>query len=458
MMLWIAISVKEYTDASQPQRQLLRKLRIGQVCFLLLQFAWVYFTRYLPECESTECYQGAYALATGAVIPNEYFFRVYSHNATNAMLTSYIIRLALSIGMDPMTLFPYLGAMILNLTTYSISRILLHMTSKPRIMWLTFAVGNLWIGLSQFMMIPYSDIYCVVFPVLAIMVLTRHFSSFWKWFWFSLCCFAGAAIRPTVLILWIAYILCQLGSIWRRGTSFLSNIKRLALMLVACCLAWIPIHFWSNAAVTALAGESNPPETLGVTHYLMMGSNYKTLGEFSGLDYQYSLSYADPKERQAANIERAWVRLNNLSARQLAKFALIKLYKPLADGNFFADCPACISQPVRNDPITPVLRNLYMKKGTTHIFYVSMQQLIWLTVLGFACAGAFTFRRQPPLFFVIGLAVLGLSMYNLLGENWTRYTFVFAPLYLILAMLGLSEIASKLHTKRVRLVAEAPKN
>lgn len=456
-MLWIAISVKENTDVPQPQTQLLRRLRIGQVCFLLFQFVWVYFTRYLPSCESAECYQGAYALATGVAIPNEYFFRVYSHNATNALLTSYIIRIALSIGMDPMTLFPYFGAMVLNLTTYSISRIMLYLTGKTRILWLTFAVGNLWIGLSQFMMIPYSDIYCVVFPVLAIRVLTRRLSSFWKWFWFSLLCFAGAAIRPTVLILWIAYVLCRLSTVWRRGTSFSQYLKRAVLVLAACCLAWIPIHCWKNAALTALAGESNPPETLSVTHYLMMGANYKTFGEFSGVDYLYSLSFASPKERQAANLEKAWQRVSNLSPRQLAKFTLIKLYKPLADGNFFSDCPACVSQPERNDAVSPVLRDLYMKEGETHVYYVSVQQIFWLAVLGLACACAFTFRRQPPLFFVIGLSVLGLTIYNLLGENWPRYTFVFAPLYLMLAMLGLSEIASSLRAKRVSPVAGAPK-
>lgn len=457
-MLWIVVSGKDHTDIHAPQTQLLRKLRIGQACFLLFQFAWVYFTRYLPVCESTECYQGAYALATGAAVPNEFFFRVYSHNATNALLTSYIIRFALSIGMDPMTLFPYVGAMVLNLTTYSISRVLLHLTGKTRILWLTFAVGNFWIGLSQFMMIPYSDIYSVVFPVLALRVLTRRLSSFWKWFWFSLFCFAGAAVRPTVLILWIAYIICRLGSVWRRGTSFAQHLQRAALMLTACCLAWIPIHFWSSAAITALAGESNPPETLSVTHYLMMGANYKTFGEFSGVDYQFSLSFADPKARQAANLKRAFDRICNLSPRQLAKFTLIKLYKPLVEGNFFADCPYCLSQPERNDPVSPVLRDLYLKEGKTHVYYVSIQQIIWLTVLGLACAGAFKFRKQPPLYFVIGLSLLGLTIYNLLGENWPRYTFVFAPLYLILAMLGLTEITFTLRVKRVNLDAGALKD
>ena len=436
--LLIALAAPTDDRLQKPRDRLLHNLRIAQVCFLLLQFVWVYFTRFLPICEATDCYASAYALATGAPVPDADFFRIYLHNSPNALLTSYIIRLALFLNLEPMTMFPYLGAVILNCTVYLTCRVVLELTGNARILWIAFGLGNVWIGLSQFMMQPYSDVYCVVFPVLALWVLPRRISSFWKWFWFTFFCSIGGAIRPTAFILWIAYALYRLGEALVQRTPFTLWLKRGALILLACVLAYVPALCWQNNAAIALAGELNPPERFTITHYLMMGMNYKTFGEISAVDYNDSRNCATVEERQAANLQTIGKRIRSLSLRQAVKFFLIKLYKPLADGNFFADGPYCASVPERNDPISPALRELYLKDGETHVYYASFQQILWLTILGLACVAAFTARRQPPLFFVIGLAVFGLAAYNLLGENWPRYTFIFAPLYLILGMLGLA--------------------
>lgn len=88
-LIWLA----QRDAKSEGRLSPLKRLALFQICFFAFQFCWVYTTRFYPICESSETYAGAYALATGASVPNMEFFRIYPHNAPNALLTSYIIRL-----------------------------------------------------------------------------------------------------------------------------------------------------------------------------------------------------------------------------------------------------------------------------------------------------------------------------------------------------------------------------
>ena len=444
-LIWLA----QRDAKSEGRLSPLKRLALFQICFFAFQFCWVYTTRFYPICESSETYAGAYALATGASVPNMEFFRIYPHNAPNALLTSYIIRLALLLGFgDPQIFFPYVGALLLNVSTGLLAVVVYRLTKRTSILWITAWVGAVWIGISQFMMIPYSDIYSVLFPVLALWVLTGKHTGFIKWFWFSLICFFGYAIRPTILILWIAAVIYSVSLAISRKISIGSFLKKTILIAAALIISFLPASLWKSTAITALAGSKNPQEACTVTHYLMMGANYKTLGEFSPRDFQFSQSFPTIKERQSANLQEIEKRLSSMSPRQFAKLALIKLYKPHADGNFFADCAYVDYLPPRTDPFSAFFRDIYLKGGAYHLYYVSLQQIIWLAVLLLAAVSVLATKDQPLIIFILGLAVVGMAAYNLLGENWPRYLFVFSPLYLVMAMLGLNAVTKRLNCKK----------
>ena len=434
--------------AAADPRRMTRGMLLAQLGFLLFQFVWVYLTRFHAITESVDCYAGAYALATGTPVPNQEFFRIYPHNAPNSLLTSYIIRLALLVGADPIALFPYIGALLLNLTTLMTHSAVLRLTGRRHLFWISFFVGNLWIGLSQYMMIPYSDIYAVVFPALAVWLLTCRMNRFLKWLLFAFACFFGGAVRPTALIPLIAYALYQLVAQLQARLPLKEWLKRGAAALLACLLACLPCRMWKDHSVELLAGEKDPQQALTVTHYIMLGMNYDTWGEFSNYDYDFSTGFDTVQERQTANLARAWERFSSLTPKEFVKFFLIKLYKAHAEGNFFADCAYCQALPERNNPITPVLLDFYLKTGPNRVYYLSLQQVIWLCLLTLCAAAACTAKRHAPLYHVLGIALLGVTAYSLLSENWPRYLFMFAPLFLIMSMQGLDGLCAAIRDRR----------
>ena len=70
------------------------------------------------------------------------------------------------------------------------------------------------------------------------------------------------------------------------------------------------------------------------------------------------------------------------------------------------------------------------------LFHTAMQ-LLWLTVLFFAVFAALCRDRRiaAPM-----LAVMELMLFELLFEARARYLFAYAPVYILLAAVGMNEI------------------
>ncbi len=89
-----------------------------------------------------------------------------------------------------------------------------------------FVVLSVLIGLSPWIIIPYTDTYVMLYPILAVFILVYCENRYLSYFSIYFFCFWGCLIKPTVVIVWIAFVLikgCRLLASFAAASSILKS-------------------------------------------------------------------------------------------------------------------------------------------------------------------------------------------------------------------------------------------
>ncbi len=408
---------------------------------LLLQLLFVRSVWYYPGFDVVNVYQNAQLIAQGIAVDGSYF-RLCPNNAPLTVLLAAPFWLALRAGLAvPYAILPYSGAVAANLSLLLCVLCVRKLTPSRLACWGTLLMGTVWIAFSMLITVPYTDIFSLLFPVLALYIYLSRMRLLPKWFLISLVSVFGASLKPTALIFLIALgIVTGLRYLFRRPWTWAVARKGLLVVLVMI-LGAVPGTLWKNQTTAYLAGSSQPQEQLSETHYLMLGMNAQTYGGHSPDDLAYSISFPDLATRRQANIARAWERLSSRTLGEHAAFFAVKTYKAFSDGMFAANHSFLqLEIPVRQDAISILLRRLFYEKGDLHPWLVTVEQGIWIGVLLLCLLAFFSGARGNGSTALMGLTLLGVAAYLLLFEVWPRYLFLYAPFFLVLAGLGLSRL------------------
>ncbi len=401
------------------------------VQFLIVRSCW-----FTLAWDAGSVHITAQELAQGKPLTEIGYFDLCPNNAPLAIAQAIPMWFAVKLGMAvPYVVLPYINAVLLNLSAYFSYACVRRLTKSPAARLFALVVSIGWIALSPYLIYPYTDTYSILFPVLALYVWLTLDKPVWKWFLVSLLCFFGASFKPTVLIFLIALIclsVCQAlaqGICWKRG----------AAVAMAILIGMLPGRIWQNQTTAALAQSAKPEGQLSATHYLMIGLSSENYGGHSPADVIFSQSFPTLKERQAANLAKAWERVSERGVLGNMRFFAIKAYKAYADGSF-ASHSSFLEQdiPKRSDGLSVFLRSFYHKRGAMMPYAQTVVQCLWLCILAL-CAVCLWRGRRKPLTALLAITLLGLTAYLLLFEVWPRYLFLYAPFFVILSALALDE-------------------
>ena len=173
----------------------------------------------------------------------------------------------------------------------------------------------------------------------------------------------------------------------------------------------------------------------------MMGLNSETMGVYSREDVAFSDSFSTQKERNEADLRVALERVRTLGVKGLARLAVQKTLTNYGDGTFCWDGEGefYVGAVERGDSaFGSFLRNLYYSRqweGRWFPLWANFAQLLWLAVLFLGCVCAW--RPADARLDCLMLAILALSAFELLFEARARYLYIYAPLYIALAVRGL---------------------
>ncbi len=420
--------------------------------FPLLLLAQLIFIRkvwYYPGFDVYTVYTSAQLIADGGK-PVVDYFRLCPNNASITVLQALLLWIAQKFGMSvPYVVLPYTGALLANLALLFCVLCVAKITPNRAARLGALLLGTVWIVFSMLTAVPYTDIFSILFPVLALYLYLSSLRTPLKWLLISFTCFIGASIKPTVLIFLIALVIFSVIQSLTSGSWSWKRIRRIAVLCLVVLLGALPGMIWQNQATQYMAGSAQPQEQLSETHYLMLGMNGDTYGGHSPEDVAFSSSFSNLADRQKANLQKAWERFSSRTFIENTHFFSVKAYKAFSDGMMAADQSfLMLETPARTDALSQFLRRVFYKKGDLHTLLSTFEQGVWIGIL-LLCIFAMFAGRQRKITALLSLTLLGVAAYLLLFEVWPRYIFLYAPFFVILSSLGLEQLSQRRYLKTV---------
>ncbi len=391
-----------------------------------------------------------------------WYFSAYQNNLTLVYLMLPLAKLAglfTTKGID----FTLVGVSVLIVcASVYLATLCVYKITKSRLTTVvSMGIGVLLVALCPWMIVTYSDTFAMIFPVFAVFAYLYIKHPFWKPFAIAASALLGYLIKPTVLILFIAFLLIKLC----RWTVCLlqrkCNWKQLGISCAALASA-VALFVLANVTVKLIdQTDYDENAAFGSAHFLMMGANESTNGVFSQADVDFSASMPDPKTRSQENINVFFERVKDMGGTGFFKHLVSKNLLTYNDGLFFwgGEGNFYISAEQSDNSVAHFLQSVYYSNDiepSYHAYYATFAQMLWLTVLLCVCIGTFGKRSKGEL--LISITLLGVSCFLLLFECRSRYLYLFCPLFVILAGVGLHKASVIFGQIRERIAGILQKN
>jgi len=194
--------------------------------------------------------------------------------------------------------------------------------------------------------------------------------------------------------------------------------------------------------------ELNKEAELGLPHFFMMGLNNETDGIFYGSDVEFSDGFETIKERNSENMRVAVERIKEYGINGLIFHGIKKLLICFNDGTFHFGREGGAQfylkiLPEKDKIVSPFFRNVFYSTGKYYSINACIKQAAWIFVLFCCLLNIKTMiknRKFSDEVSILVIAVLGYSLFELLFETRSRYTFSFAPIFIILSVNGIANI------------------
>lgn len=341
------------------------------------------------------------------------------------------------------------SALSVNLACLLGQRVLSRLTRNPFILGLYTFVGSVYVILSPWILIPYSDTYGMLFAMLGIWGLVCLERPRRKWPVTIFAAVIGYLVKPTCIFPLFAAVIFF-------GIRYLLHWKEkkkiLGLMAAVTILAWLVqagILFWIQQDL-----DFEPEKGMGIPliHYVMMGINLESWGSYNYEDFLFTSGIEDRQERIEAVKERLLQRAGSYSLQDWKQLIKNKTLNNFNDGTFAWAWEGMFFEAMLGEEgffadlfnQTLVLPGTQEGSGVYFAHSRTVAQGIWLWILLGICFSACDlrgFRRERACMFTV---LCGLMVFVMLFEGRARYLFLYAPVFLILSLSGYEALYRRL--------------
>lgn len=409
---------------------------------LLTQLLLCFHAYFITGWDVRGIVETAYAIAGGEADMHHGYLSQYPNNIPLVMLFAAIIRVVRLLlgnpGMDRCVYVLIAFQCVLNTCT----GLLMHwtarrMTGSRRLAWCVSAVYMLFVGLSPWLMIPYSDSVALAFPTAILALYQLRGCAKWeKWVWpgIGLLTGLGYMIKPQVLIAAIAIAMVEIvrGFCDRRRKLCLRRVGSLAAILL------LIVGPGTRALIKASPIELRPERSVNMLHYVMMGLNPETNGTYSYDDVVLTYHAQDKQAEQVLVIQK---RLEDMGIKGLGEHLKKKTLTNYADGTFAWGMEGeFFSRWIedKDELLSPYLKSIIHTGGSRYPAYQTAMQCVWLALLmGSAlCALLSSGNEKDDALSVAMLSLIGLTLFQLIFEARARYLYIYAPYFVLLGVMG----------------------
>lgn len=417
-----------------------------------------------PGWDADAVLKNAFGVADGSVdAVDPGYFAQYPNNIMLVLILAQFSKMVLALGGTDLLL----ASVVLNcavllcgvLLTYLVARRLAGTGTAI----LTFLPSAVFLVVSPWMAVPYSDSFGLLFPVLLLYLYlvaqnaTHWWSRLLAWGLIGFVALVGFTIKPTVIFVLIAIVLVFLATtVLVRSTV---REKAAAFGVVGAALG---VFMAGSSAMTYIQQSSpvvsfdvtNNPKAFPLTHFLKMGAT--GYGAFTQTDVWETADITDPHERFQNGLDVYVQRVQAMGPAGYADFLARKAIWTFGDGTFHMWTEGVVKSEddpfISKDPTSRSIQDYLWAKGEHFPFTMGVWQSFWLVVI--FLTGAPLVLRGRKLFTgpaaIMRLSILALFLFLLLFETRSRYLYLYLPFFILLATLTLDSVMTRLPDLRPR--------
>lgn len=433
----------------QEHRKMLNiSLAAVSLIFLFLQIYMVREYYFYTGWDAGTVLSAAVGVATGHSLNDyQYYLSAYPNNLMIIWIYALVAKAAVRMGLEAQAYYVVLvfQCVVCWATGLLVYYVALCLKKRYALAYFAYTIYLLLVGLSPWVAIPYTDAVALIFPmaVLALYVQKPEKPAFLalKWFLIAGVSWMGFKIKPQVLILTIAIVIVQFASLlWEKKRSRRIMGTGMAAFFVGICCAVL----LSRVMVGSLDVEINPEQSFGLPHYFMMGLNTESMGVYENQDVKYSESFPTVEERRRMDLVLAGERLREMGPGGLMRQLHRKVLTNYNDGTFCWGGEGAFYDEILEEKdgwLSPFLRNLYYngeQEGRYYRYWNCFAQLLWLAILTMSILAVW--KLKDPDTAVMLLAIVGVSLFQIIFEARGRYLYHYAPVYVMLAVIGVDRL------------------
>lgn len=372
------------------------------------------------------------------------YFSFYPNNVFLTFLFSVVIKLGYAVGVTNY----YFVTIVFQCLLFAGTGYLLYCCAEKLLnsIWAVgvWALYALFVGMSPWVVIPYSDATGVFFPILIFYIYLCIRSGRYircNLVLLTLVSYVGYRIKPQILIMLIGIGIVAILEFVKSDACVRKIWQRRLLWPALGILLGLGIV---TAGVKSTRLRINEELVFSIPHYLMMGLNEEFNGVINLEDQDFSMSYPTTEERTRANLQVASERVRQMGLPGLIRLWTRKTLTNFSDGTFaWWEEGEFYSQEMYegNYYLRSLLSGFYYKHGEGFEGFVNYMQALWMGIL-FLAAVASLKRKHCEAEKVLMLSVVGLFLFETIFEARARYLFIYAPVFVLLAGLGARRIWS----------------
>lgn len=380
-----------------------------------------------------------------------WYYKMYPNNVLITCFFTSAYYLAKLIGqINGYFVLLFYQSVIFSWSGYFLYRTARFVFKDVRYSVLTWITYYLLVGLSPWITVPYSDsiglgiVSLLMFCCAGYYFVGNEDSSRYL-FTFTLLSILGFYIKPQLFIFFIAFCIVSIISSGKRILRIdRFKVKKLILTVTALTIAYLIVFCCRQFSGLTIDNESK----MGIAHYFMMGVNEETNGGFNGDDVKFSQSIIGYKERRTADLIVAKGRISHMGVPGLLRLWARKTIINYNDGTFGWAGEGDFYHEIYKVGI-PALRKLFSAfYETPHRGFYWLAQSLWMGVL--LLNGLSVKWKHENTMNTVKLAVLGLTLFEMLFEARARYFFCYLPCYILIAITAVRSF--QIHFSRIMSV------
>lgn len=391
--------------------------------------------------------EDAYNLAIGNSFEPGYYSS-YTNNMLSLVLYAKLFSLATHIGLSSY-ISAYGFCVVFNCIIYYCVGLLLadciyKLTGDKKMQAMGFLVCYVFVYISPWNFVLYTDSLGIIFPVLMLWIylsITENSvkKSIIKWIMMLFVSIVGFHIKAESVIMLIAIVIAHSIHVFveNRGVEI---IKKLVPIILVLALVVPSFKLGSYSVIRTFENETgteyDSEKSFSMFHWLMIGMNVESDGTFNGEDDTFSHYISDSEERESQNKKVIKQRLKEMGPSGFCVLMIHKLILNYNDGSFGNGLDGegfIVNKFSKDTPANSWIRFFYRPDHKGFSVYLNLVQLLWLGILFFSF-----FIKNKWKYQSIMLSIIGLSAFVMLFEAQPRYLIVFAPIYVITGILGMS--------------------